>query len=186
MKYTVDSKAKDVRKTTTGKVYYGIKLTDGRWVNVTGDCSQYKRGHTIDITEPKTVGEHTTLWAFLIVPEKQLFAPDNVPYPPGNVPAPPPPQMHPFDPAPQPPVYIPGPFLGKDTCCDKKTLKDWEDVVRNAWYVANSLEPDDAEARAALVNTAVIAWSHGAICFKEDLDQCPMEPAIPGDDTVPF
>jgi hypothetical protein len=43
-------------------------------------------------------------------------------------------------------------------------LDDWRKVVKEAWSIAKNLEPDDAQARVALVNTAVIAWSHGNIC----------------------
>jgi hypothetical protein len=142
MKFIVEAIARDLKKTKNSNKYYsGVKLSDGRWVNVMADCRELKKGDAIYITEPKTLGDGKQLWAFLDDVDKS---------PPVE-----PPQPSRFDP-------VPPPVTG--TCCTGgKTLQDWARFVQDAWAVAKGLEPDDSQARAALINTAVIAWARGDI-----------------------
>jgi len=147
MKFTVEAIARDLKQTKSKKYYSGVKLSDGRWVNVMADCRELRKGSAIYITEPKTLGDGKQLWAFL----------DDVDKAPPNEPPSPTPAYN--DPA----GTITGTW-GSPTCCTGgKTLHDWARFVQDAWSVAKGLERDDPQARIALVNTAVIAWARGDI-----------------------
>jgi len=150
MKFTVEAIARDLKQTKSKKYYSGVKLSDGRWVNVMADCRELRKGSAIYITEPKTLGDGKQLWAFLDDVDK---APPNEP--------PPTPAYSDF---PEPGRVDSPPSPVADPCCTgKKTLNDWARFVQGAWAIAKGLEPDDPQARIALVNTAVIAWARGDI-----------------------
>lgn len=176
MKFTVEAIAKDLKQTQSKKYYSGVKLSDGRWVNVMADCRELRKGNAIYITEPKTLGNGKQLWAF-------LDDVDKAPSPPVSSIKPSPPSIEP-----PPPPSIGSQDPGVSACCTGvKTLDDWARFVRNAWVVVVGLEPADPNARAALINTAVIAWTKGDIV---DVNAKPMPafnlPDTFQEDEVPF
>jgi hypothetical protein len=116
------------------------------------DCRKLRKGDPIYLAEPKTLGDGKQLWAFL--EEADKVTPEASP---------------PSDATGKgEPGISPSPI--DDPCCAGKSLMDWKFFVREAWTVAKNLERDDAQARVALVNTAVIAWTHGAITYKTPED----------------
>lgn len=155
MKFTVEAVAKDLKKTKSQKYYSGVKLSDGRWVNVMADCRELRRGNAIYITEPKTLGDGKQLWAFLDDVDK----------------APPieSPQKPPYSDFPEPGRVDSVPPPAEPCCTGGKTLDDWARFIQDAWAVVHNLEPNDPQARASLINTAVIAWARGDICHKEEV-----------------
>ena len=62
------------------------------------------------------------------------------------------------------------------------TWDDYREMMERAHVAASGLEPDSPEARAAIVNTVMIAFSNGKVSLpKQDPEQAP-----PIDDDIPF
>ena len=123
-----------VKATKNGKQYTGIKYGDNQWVNVWGDHTD-KKNRTMTISEIQVFG-------------KSGWAKEEKPV--------------------QPEIPQPSPSSDKLT---KGGYKNW---LEEMWELAYKLEPDQhseggtlihnrADARAALVNTAMIAWSNGKL-----------------------
>jgi len=123
-----------VKTTSKGKQYTGIKYGDNQWVNVWGDQTE-KKNKTMTISEPQLFG-------------KSFWAKEEKPV--------------------QPEIPQPSPSSDKLT---KGGYKRW---LEEMWELAMKLEPDleptehhalcdRSDARAALVNTAMIAWSNNKI-----------------------
>jgi len=124
-----------VKATKNGKQYTGIKYGDNQWVNVWGDHTD-KKNRTMTISEIQVFGKSG--WA---KEEK---------------------------PVQQPEVSQPS------SSSDKLTKGGYKNWLEEMWELAMKLEPDleptekhslcdRSDARVALVNTAMIAWSNNKI-----------------------
>lgn len=150
MRVSVETVAKDLKKTRDGKEYTGIKLQDGRWVNIMGDHRD-KKGMLMNVTEPKTLGNGKQLWCFEDTKAGKAEAQGGG-----------------------------GAGSQSNVKSGAKTFANWDEFVKQAHATAASIEPNDGQARAALVNTAVIAWADGKIIVTEEVEP---EPTM---DDVPF
>lgn len=68
----------------------------------------------------------------------------------------------------------------------KIKLADYERVMRRFHSIASELEHDDAQARTALVDTALIAYSNGKIEIAPEDDETGAGTGAPFDDDIPF
>ena len=65
------------------------------------------------------------------------------------------------------------------------TWSEYDAMLRLAWSVAMDLERDDATARAAIVNTAMIAFTNGKL-KADELEVPDSEEPPSGGDDIPF
>lgn len=95
-----------------------------------------KKGKTITISEPEKFGQGKSKWAR--VEEKKEPAPES--------PSPPSEEQPRTD--------------------GQKTVGDYLRVMNRMFQHIKSVEPNSPEARAALINTAMIAWTNGKLIEK--------------------
>jgi len=128
-----------VKKTAKGKEYTGIKYGEGQWVNVWGDHTD-KKNKTMTISDIQVFGKSG--WA---KEEKPVQQPEV--------------SQH---------------WMMTQTSSDKLTKGGYKRWLEEMWELAMKLEPDleptehhalcdRSDARAALVNTAMIAWTNGKL-----------------------
>jgi len=147
MQVTVESCARETRRTKDGREYTGLKI-NGNWVNVIGDHrDKYKKQIDLEIQGN---------WGKLVEPKTT------------------------------------GPASGNGHS-GAATIDDYKEIAMRAHGIAASLEPDipnqdpgdqyvsRAVARAAIVNTFLIAFSNGKISLPEEDN-----PPPPFDDDIPF
>lgn len=137
MEVKIEATAKELKKTQSEKPYTSAKI-NGEWINLHGDHRD-KSGQIITISEPQTFKDRK--WAY--VQDKKETQPK-------------PPETDPQDPGPIDPTYEPiseGP----------KTIAQYITVMNKLYQAVKPLDPDNGEARAALINTAMIAWVNGKI-----------------------
>lgn len=138
MEVKIEVAAKELKQTQSGKPFTPVKINE-EWINLFGDHRD-KQGQTITISEPSDF--KGTKWAYVQNKKKP--------------PAESPPPSEPGDPALTEPIYEP-------IQDDHKTIAQYITVMNKFYQAIKALEPDSGEARAALINTAMIAWANGKI-----------------------
>jgi len=156
MKIRIDAVGKLQKTKKNNAEYTGIKGPTGDWINLMGDHTKLQKGVEIEITDPKTLGSGTSLWAYLKEEKKPEAAPpakDQVPTQTG-----------------------PGPTPWVDP--NRKTFSEYEAFVKRAAALASQVLPgQDDQAIAAIIDTGVIAFLNGKIVLDEP---------EPDQDDVPF
>lgn len=137
IKVKIEATAKELKKTQSGKPYTGAKI-NGEWINLHGDHRD-KYGQTVTISEPSEF--RGTKWAYVQEEKEQPASP---------------PEPDPQDPGPTDPTYEPLQEGGK-------TIAQYIQVMNRIYQAVKPLEIENGEARAALINTAMIAWTNGKI-----------------------
>ncbi len=133
MRVKIEIAAKDLKKTSKGTQYTSLKLSDGTWINMSGDHREL-RG-SIDITEPKTYGNQP--WAQLEKPSPS----NETETPKGET------KDEGLETKPGEP----------------KTLNQWWTMVQLIHAKTKTLEPNNPEARAILITAGINAWLDGKI-----------------------
>ena len=164
MKYVIEGAAKEEKKARNGDLYRSVKIEGLGWVNVMHCPNDLKKGDCIFLTEPKTLGKGTNLWAFMTDPKT--------------------------DPNPEKQEVISASEKGKEEPLDNpeifktksiKTISEWEKMIRKVHAVAKSLEPEEGLARTAICNTVIIAWTENKLILDS------VEKATgPEEEEVPF
>lgn len=137
MEVKIEVAAKDLMQTQSGKPYTCVKINE-EWINLRGD-HRSKEGQTITISEPQLFKDKK--WAYVQEKKETLSKP---------------PEPDSQDPGLPDPIYEP--IQG-----DHKTIAQYITVMNKFYQAIKALEPDNGEARAALINTAMIAWANGKI-----------------------
>ncbi len=138
MRVKVEIVAKDLKKTTKGITYTSLKLSDGSWINMSGDHRNL-RG-LINITEPKTFG--TQLWAQLEKhePSDETESREQTP--------------ETGDPKPEAKTN------------QSKSLKETFTMIEILHSKSKTLEPASPEARAILTGAMLSGWFDGKLVEK--------------------
>lgn len=161
-----------LQKTKKGDEYTGIKNETGDWINVMGNHTNVglQKGMIFKITDPKTLGSGTTLWAF---PDKKKEELEK------DAPKKEDPCVSAGTPS---SVCKEGPW--KDP--NKQPFCNYENFVRKVATLAKEiLDGHDDQAVAAIVDTAVIAFLNGKIDFPCCEDDPPINFINPTED-IPF
>ncbi len=138
MRVTVEIVAKELKKTAKDIPYTSLKLSDGRWINMSGD-HRALRG-SIDITEPKTFGNQ--LWSKIEKPEpsegteRKEQTPET------------------------------GDQRPEAKTNQSKSLKETFTMIEILHSKSKTLEPASPEARAILTSAMLSGWLDGKLVEK--------------------
>ncbi len=138
MRVTIEAVAKDLKKTSKNTSYTSLKLTDGSWINISGD-HRALRG-SINITEPKTFGSQ--LWVQIEKP------------PPSD-------ETKPGQPETKTPKSEPETHRINEG--RPKTIKETFTMIEVLHAKSKTLEPASPEARAILTSAMISSWFNGKL-----------------------